>query len=188
MFVVLVQSFFLNQIGDTHLLVSGTGLTLQQAHEESFKAVFVGTLAIWTGFWIGTNLNAQLIKFLFREKIQALCQRSLFFSSLDKAAENHGLKILLLLRLCPIFYLSILIQVIALTGISYKNFVIGGFTACLPIMIELIQGTKIDSIEDLESNNYEQMKVYDAYLFMGTLVAIPLGIGTLAYYTIKQYR
>ena len=55
-------------------------------------------------------------------------------------------------------------------------------------MVEVIQGTKIDSIEDLEANNYQHMKVYDACLILGTLVAIPLGLGTLAYYTVKQYR
>lgn len=65
MFVTLIESVFFMS---TDFVTFGTGISLELAHEESVKAVFVGSLAIWTGFWIGTNLNAQLIKFLFRDK------------------------------------------------------------------------------------------------------------------------
>ena len=55
MFVTLIESAFFMNID---FLNFGTGISLELAHEESVKAVFVGSLAIWTGFWIGTNLNA----------------------------------------------------------------------------------------------------------------------------------
>ena len=106
MLVTVVESLFFVSID---LLALGTGLSLQLAHEEAGKAVFVGALAMFTGFWIGTNLNAQLLKYLFREKVAALLQRYPFFSCLDKAAENHGMKIMLLLRVCPIYELNLVI-------------------------------------------------------------------------------
>ena len=56
MYVVLIESaFFL----PTDFLTYGTGISLQVAHgDDSFKAVFIGSMAVWTGFWIGTNLNS----------------------------------------------------------------------------------------------------------------------------------
>ena len=60
----MIQSTFFMPI---NLMTLGTGLSLYLAHDESFKAVFVGSLAIWTGFWIGTSLNAKILKFIFRD-------------------------------------------------------------------------------------------------------------------------
>ena len=135
MFIALVESAFFMPID---LLTLGTGLSLQLAHEESFKPVFVGSLAIWTGYWIGINLNAQLLKFLFRDKVQTFFNKYLMLRCLDKAAENHGLKVLLFMRLSPVFAINLLIQLMSLTGISYKNFVLGGFSAFVPIIITVI--------------------------------------------------
>ena len=132
MFVTMIQSTFFMPID---LLTLGTGLSLQLAHEESFKAVFVGSLAIWTGFWRGTSLNAKILKFIFRDQVQKLIHRSVLFSSVDYACANHGLKIMLLLRFCPIYALNLVIQLMSLMGIPFKHFVLGGFTAIFPILI-----------------------------------------------------
>ena len=65
---------------------------------------------------------------------------------------------------------------------------IGGFSAFLPIMIKVIQGTQIGTIAELADENYETMKLYSIYSFLGTLIAIVLGFGSLAYHTLVQFR
>ena len=76
----------------------------------------------------------------------------------------------------------------ALTGVSYKNFVKGSFSALIPIIFKVVQGTSIDSIEKLDSDDYETLKVYDFYNLFGTLIPILFGFGTFTYYTVMSYR
>ena len=76
----------------------------------------------------------------------------------------------------------------ALTGVSYKNFVKGSFSALLPIIFKVVQGTAIDSIEKLDSDDYETLKVYYFFNLFGTLIAILFGFGTFTYYTVMSYR
>ena len=88
-------------------------------------------------------MNFQLLKFLFRDKTKEIFSKYQILSCLDKAAEVHGFKIMLLLRFCPILVINLIIQFLALTAVSYKNFVMSGFTAILPIAFMVIQGTQI---------------------------------------------
>ena len=160
MFVQMIESTFFMS---ANFLTLGTGVSLQLAHEESFKAIFLGSFALWTGFWIGTNLNAQLLKYLFRDKVQVFVGKYNILQCMDKAAENHGSKIIFFLRFCPVSALNLLIQLIALTGVSYKNFVKGGISSIVPIIFKVIQGTQISSIDELDAENYETLQAYDLY-------------------------
>ena len=107
---------------------------------------------------------------------------------MDKAAEEHGLKLMLFLRFCPLFPLNLFIQLVALTGVSYKNFVKGGFSAIVPITFKVIQGTQIASVKALDEDVYETMKLYDVYNFLGTMVSLIFGLGSLIYYTLLAFR
>ena len=107
MYVILIESAI---FVPTEFLTYGTGISLKEAHQEdTFKAVFIGSLAVWTGYWIGTNLNFQLLKFLFRDKTKEIFSKYPILSCLDKAAEVHGFKIMLFLRFCPIFVINLVI-------------------------------------------------------------------------------
>ena len=70
-----------------------------------------------------------------------------------------------------------MIQLIALTGISYKDFVKAGFAAFIPIAIKVIQGTQIDSVEQLDEEQYETLKIYNFYDFFGTFLSLAVGLG-----------
>lgn len=95
----------------------------------------MGTLATWTGFWIGINLNAQLFQFLFRNKVHEICKKNLFMSCVSQASEKYGIRIMLLMRLSPIFLLNFIFQPMCLIGMSYKDFVIGGLSSVIPNLI-----------------------------------------------------
>lgn len=107
MYVILIESAI---FVPTEFLTYGTGISLKEAHQEdTFKAVFIGSLAVWTGYWIGSNLNFQLLKYLFRDKTKEIFSKYPILSCLDKAAEVHGFKIMLFLRFCPIFVINLVI-------------------------------------------------------------------------------
>ena len=106
MITILVESIF---FFPKDILTLGCGLSLNEAYDEQFKAVFVATLAICTGSWIGANLNFKLLRFLFRDKAQAFFNKSLALKCLDKMIEEHGLIFIALLRLNPIYVVHIMI-------------------------------------------------------------------------------
>jgi len=49
------------------LLTIGGALALQQAYQKTWLAVLVGSIAIWLGAWIGSNLAMLNGRYLFRE-------------------------------------------------------------------------------------------------------------------------
>ena len=103
---------------------------------------------------------------------------------MDYACENHGLKIMLLLRFCPIYALNLVIQLVSLMGIPYKHFVLGGFTAFIPILFKVIQGTRIDTVENLDKGDYVKIGVVEKYEYLGTVLSILLGSLLLVYHTL----
>ena len=80
MFLVMLHSAVLLP---TDVLVIGTGIALDKAHDEFFQSFFVGTLAVWTGFWIGTSLNARFLQFLFKNRLQPLINKSYILQLLN---------------------------------------------------------------------------------------------------------
>jgi len=106
MLVVLIESLFFLP---ADFLTLGCASVLQVRHDMAPKAVLMTTLAVWTGAWIGTNLNVRFLKHLLREKSQILLARSKFAKCFDQALEKHGFKIVLLLRLSPFFGVTVLV-------------------------------------------------------------------------------
>ncbi len=82
-------------------------MSLRLAHDDSFKSVFISSLAVWTGYWIGTSLNAKLLKFFFGDECKKLFAHCTILSCVDKAAEEHGLKVIIFLRLSPFYGFNI---------------------------------------------------------------------------------
>ena len=73
-------------------------------------------------------------------------------------------------------------------GIPYKHFVLGGFTASVPILFKVIQGTKIDTVANLDSGDYVTIGVVEKYEYLGAVLSIILGSLLLTYHTLQKYR
>jgi len=152
MFAAMVKSFFFLPIDSCEL---GTALALKIAFADGTmsteRAVLVSTLTVWTGFWIGSTLNMQLLRFLLGEESQKLFSRFKFARCINKVAEVHGLKMIACLRLSSLNPVNILVQFFALTSVSMQHVVLGGITSAVPIAVGSVQGTRIASLTDLES-------------------------------------
>ena len=108
----------------------------------------MSSFAVWAGFWIGTSLSANLLKYLLRDVSEKMLQRYTLTNCIDKVFFKHGVKIMILLRLSPFYRLNILIQLLAaLTGLTYEHFVMSGLISIVPIVIESIQGLQVSSLE-----------------------------------------
>ena len=76
----------------------------------------------------------------------------------------------------------------AVTGTTYKQIVLGSFSAIIPIMVECIQGTNISNLDELEAESYAKISITTFYEFFGTAVSLFGGFGMLSYYTFAKYR
>lgn len=92
-----------------HFLTMGSSLSLFLYHEEPFQSVLVSSIAVWTGFWIGTSLNVNFLKYLVRDVTEKMLQSYTLTNCIDQVFFKHGIKIMILLRLSPFFRLNILI-------------------------------------------------------------------------------
>jgi uncharacterized membrane protein YdjX (TVP38/TMEM64 family) len=54
------------------------------------------------------------------------------FAAIDAAIEHQGLKVVLLLRLSPVFPFSVLNYALGLTGVRLRDYVLGSFLGMLP--------------------------------------------------------
>ena len=83
MLVVLLESIFFLPV---EYLTLGAGYVLHEKLEHELKAVVMCSIAIWTGTWIGSSLNAKIIKFLLRDRLKSLFDKFRATKSLDEAA------------------------------------------------------------------------------------------------------
>ena len=49
------------------LLTLGAGVALQAAFDNTWLAILVGTIGVWVGAWIGSNIAMLIGRYLFRE-------------------------------------------------------------------------------------------------------------------------
>ena len=83
MLVALLESIFFLPV---EYLTLGAGYVLHEKLEHEFKAVVMCSIAIWTGTWIGSSLNAKILKFLLRDRLKSLFDKFRATKSLDEAA------------------------------------------------------------------------------------------------------
>lgn len=105
--------------------------------------------------------------------------------ALDLAIQNEGLRICILLRLCPLVPFNAFNYLMGGTSISFKNYVLGGFATIPIVTINIFMGTTIGSIKAAVSGEYEGGIVEVVILSVGALLSVFLVvyIGAL----IKRY-
>ena len=75
------------------------------------------------------------------------------FGAIDKAIESEGLKLIILLRLCPLIPFTILNYLMGGTAISINKYILGSFGMIPGTIVYVFIGTTISSIADAASGN-----------------------------------
>ena len=86
----------------------------------------MGSCAVWTGAMIGSLLAMLLGRYLFRRLIERRALRFRTFRAIDAALRKEGLRLTVLLRLCPLLPFSLLNYFFGLTSVSVRHFLLGG--------------------------------------------------------------
>ena len=90
-------------------------------------------------------------RFVFREWVNKQAQKYPLINAINIAIESEGLKLIVLLRLCPAIPFNILNYLMGTTGITLKHYVIGNFGMIPGTLVYVFIGTTISDIASVAS-------------------------------------
>jgi len=67
------------------VLTLGSGLALKQAYNSTWRALLIGTLAVWIGASAGAFLSFLLGRYVFKEAVEKLSEKYPLIKAVDKA-------------------------------------------------------------------------------------------------------
>ena len=118
-------------------------------------------------------------RFVFKEWVEKQAEKYPIIKAIDKAIENEGLKLTLLLRLSPLIPFNMFNYLMGITGVKFKDYCIGSCGMIPGTLVYVFIGTSIASIADIASGNTgedEGNKVLVLVLFIVGSVLACVGI------------
>lgn len=109
-------------------------------------AVLVGTLAVFIGAMLGLIIAFLLGRFVFRECSEKFAQKYSVTKALDRAIKTEGLKVVTLLRMCPLVPFTYFNYVMGITSVSFFDYSIGSMAILPGTIVYVFIGTTIGSI------------------------------------------
>lgn len=94
--------------------------------------VVAGTIVVVIGATLGATLAFLLARTVLRRKIERMTANNAKFRALDRAIASEGSKIVLLIRLAPVFPFTYINYAFGLTGIRLLPYVLATFIGIIP--------------------------------------------------------
>ncbi|HQU42297.1 MAG TPA: TVP38/TMEM64 family protein [Pirellulales bacterium] len=111
-------------------------------------------------FWIGRTVA--------RGWIESKVSASRRFRALDQAIGRHGFKIVILLRLSPVFPYALTNYVFAVTRIRFRDFLLASWVGMLPgTVLYVWLGSTLESLAELAGGRYQGNMVQSVFLAVG---------------------
>ena len=150
--------------------------------------VLKGSILVFIGAMLGATAAFLIGRFVARDWIAQKVAGNRFFSALDGAIADEGLKLIFLIRLSPAFPFNLLNYALGLTKVTLKDYVLGT-TGIIPGTIMYVYlGSLIGDIAMLGTGDAPSSPVVDwtiKILIFVTVVAITLYITKIARKALK---
>ena len=117
------------------LFIPATILTLGAG---AIFGVVAGSIVVISGATLGASLAFLLARTILRRRIETMTARNVKFRALDRAITREGAKIVLLVRLAPIFPFTYINYAFGLTGIPFLAYVLATFIGIIPATIAFV--------------------------------------------------
>jgi uncharacterized membrane protein YdjX (TVP38/TMEM64 family) len=111
------------------LLVPGSILTLGTGF---LLGVGWGMLVVSIGSTAGAAAAFAVARALLRDRVRARLEEHRRFHAVDQAVAREGTRVVLLLRLSPLFPYNVLNYAFGATGVSVRSFLVGSWIGMLP--------------------------------------------------------
>jgi uncharacterized membrane protein YdjX (TVP38/TMEM64 family) len=113
----------------TVLLAPGAILTIGAGFAFG---LWKGFLAVSAGSTLGAALAFLVARFIARDKVEAIAQRSDKFCKIDKAIGKQGAKLVFLLRLSPVIPFNLSNYFYGLAGVKFWPYVLASWVGMMP--------------------------------------------------------
>lgn len=169
--------YFLAYVVGTVLFVPGTALTLGSG---LLFGVLWGTILVSLASVSGATLAFLVARYFGRDWTLRRLEKYPKFKSIDNAIGESGFKLVLLMRLQPVFLpFAILNYALGLTRVRLRDYVFASWIGMLPATtLYVYVGTSLKSISDLvqgkvpAGNHWQQVLFWGGLVLSGVLVVI----------------
>lgn len=117
------------------LFIPATVLTIGAG---AIFGVVAGSLVVVVGATLGATLAFLLARTVMRKKVESMTAGNAKFRSLDRAITREGAKIVLLIRLAPVFPFTYINYAFGLTGIKLVPYILATLVGILPGTIAFV--------------------------------------------------
>jgi uncharacterized membrane protein YdjX (TVP38/TMEM64 family) len=175
-------------IGGTVLLIPGTVLT---AGAGLLYGPIIGVLIVSPASVIGATLSFLIGRHFARRWVEMKLEHYPKSSAIDRAIQKDGFKVVLLLRLEPVFIpFALLNYAFGLTSVRLRDYMLASWLGMLPATILYVYlGSAVHNIGDLLAGRLPKAGVWGQILFWGglaALVALVFLIGRVARRALHQ--
>jgi uncharacterized membrane protein YdjX (TVP38/TMEM64 family) len=133
----------------------------------------VGFVAVFFGANVGAAAAFLLGRTLARGWIEKKVVGSPKFQAIDQAVGAQGFKMVLLLRLSPVFPFSILNYALGLTRVSFRDYVLANLLGMLPgILMYVYLGSLISSVAELFAGKRQRGPAEQALFYIGLAATV----------------
>jgi uncharacterized membrane protein YdjX (TVP38/TMEM64 family) len=146
------------------------GLILTLAGGFTFGLLW-GTIGVSVGSTIGAAAAFLLGRTLLRDAIERNVSSSPRFAAIDRSVGRHGAKIVLLVRLSPVFPFNLTNYAFGLTNVRFWPYVLASWVGMLPATVMYVYlGSAAKSLAEILAGTYEP----------GVAQQVLVGIGLVA--------
>ena len=160
-------------IGATVAFVPGSVLTL---FAGAIFGLVNGTLYVFIAATIGATLAFLVARYVAREAIENRIQDNQRFAALDRAVEREGFKIVLLLRLSPIFPFNLLNYALGLTGVRFTDYMFASIGMLPGTVLYIYSGKVAGDVATLAGGESVGGAAYYAIVALGFVATVVVTI------------
>ncbi len=132
-------------------------------------ASIASTLGACAAFWVGRTVA--------RNWIAGKVAKNEKFAAIDEAVARQGFKIVLLIRLSPIFPFNVLNYAFGLTNISFWSYALGSWIGMIPgTLMYVYFGAGLRSLADVATGNVEKGIAGKLFFWIGLAVTIAVTV------------
>ena len=162
--------FILGYIGATVAFIPGSVLTVAAG---AIFGLGKGVLYVMTGATLGSSVAFLLARYVAREAVEQRIAGNAKFAAVDRAVGREGWKIVVLLRLSPVFPYNLLNYGLGLTKVRFRDYVLASIGMLPGSFLYTYSGFLVGDVIRLAGDaGPERGPLYYAVVVIGLLATI----------------
>jgi len=136
-----------------------------------------GLLTVWLGANLGAFAAFLVGRTIAREWIAQKVKGNAKFAAIDEELAREGFKVVLLLRLSPVFPFDILNYALGLTKVSFRNYALASVLGMLPgTLMYVYFGSAARSLAEVATGNVEGGLAGQVFFWIGLAATIAVAL------------